>query len=133
MSSTVRHRGSAGSARQRRPDQGLTTRWWARPRPASGVEVIAVIGDLNALETVTISLGANLIHDLRWSAIQMKQIEGRTHRDGRYSPVYWMVGEETIEEEIAAIVAGRLRAMSQMQGDDATIKDIETLLTKLAA
>jgi hypothetical protein len=76
---------------------------------------------------------ANLIHDLRWSAIQMKQIEGRTHRDGRYSPVYWMVGEETIEEEIAAIVAGRLRAMSQMQGDDATIKDIETLLTKFAA
>src|SRR3712207_2876094 len=76
---------------------------------------------------------ANLIHDLRWSAIQMKQIEGRTHRDGRFSQVYWMLGEDTIEEEIAEIVANRLRAMSRMQGDDATIADIEKLLGKLAS
>jgi hypothetical protein len=76
---------------------------------------------------------ANLIHDLRWSAIQMKQIEGRTHRDGRFSQVYWMLGEDTVEEDVAEIVAHRLRAMSRMQGDESTIADIEKLLVRLAA
>jgi superfamily II DNA or RNA helicase len=76
---------------------------------------------------------ANLIHDLRWSAIQMKQIEGRTHRDGRFSQVYWMLGEGTVEEEIADIVARRIRSMSRMQGDEGTVADIEKLLLRLAA
>jgi len=75
---------------------------------------------------------ANLIHDLRWSAIQMKQIEGRTHRDGRFSQVYWMLGEDTVEEEIADIVARRIRSMSRMQGDESTVADIEKLLLSLA-
>jgi superfamily II DNA or RNA helicase len=76
---------------------------------------------------------ANLIHDLRWSAIQMKQIEGRTHRDGRFSQVYWMLGEDTVEEEIAEIVARRIRSMSRMQGDEGTVADIEKMLLSLAA
>lgn len=76
---------------------------------------------------------ANLIHDLRWSAIQMKQIEGRTHRDGKFSQVYWMLGEGTVEEEIAEIVAHRIRSMSRMQGDEATVADIEKMLMRLAS
>jgi len=76
---------------------------------------------------------ANLIHDLRWSAIQMKQIEGRTHRDGKFSQVYWMAGEGTIEEHVAEIVAHRIRSMSRMQGDESTMADIEKLLASLAA
>jgi len=32
---------------------------------------------------------SQIIHDLRWSAIQMAQIEGRCHRDGRFAQVYW--------------------------------------------
>jgi hypothetical protein len=75
---------------------------------------------------------SNLIHDLRWSAIQMKQIEGRTHRDGKFSQVYWMLGVDTIEEQIAEIVAGRLRSMSAMQGDQATIADVERMLASMA-
>ena len=75
---------------------------------------------------------ANLIHDLRWSAIQMKQIEGRTHRDGKFSQVYWMAGEGTIEEHVAEIVAHRIRSMSRMQGDESTMADIEKLLASLA-
>ena len=63
----------------------------------------------------------------------MKQIEGRTHRDGRFSQVYWMLGEDTVEEEIADIVARRIRSMSRMQGDEATVADIEKLLLGLAA
>lgn len=75
---------------------------------------------------------ANLIHDLRWSAIAMKQIEGRTHRDGKFSQAYWLVGEDTIEEGIAEVVANRLRSMSAMQGDDGTVRAIEELLRKAA-
>lgn len=74
---------------------------------------------------------SNLVHDVRWSAISMKQIEGRTHRDGKFSQVYWMNAVDTIEEEISAIVAGRLRSMSAMQGDQATISDVERLLASM--
>lgn len=76
---------------------------------------------------------ANVVHDVRWSAIQMKQIEGRTHRDGKFSQVYWMVGDGTVEEGLAGVVARRVRSMSRMQGDDATVREIEDLLKGLAA
>lgn len=76
---------------------------------------------------------SNVIHDLRWSAIQMKQIEGRTHRDGKFSQIYWMLGDGTVEEELAEIVATRLRSMSKMHGDTETVADIENLLERLAA
>lgn len=72
---------------------------------------------------------SEVIHDLRWSAIQMAQIEGRCHRDGRYAPVYWAYADNTIEERIARVVAGRLQAMKDMIGDDlATLREIEALL-----
>lgn len=71
---------------------------------------------------------ANIVHDLRWSAIQMKQIEGRTHRDGKFSQIYWMVGDGTVEERLAGVVARRVRSMSIMQGDDGTAQEIERLL-----
>ncbi|WP_456717953.1 MULTISPECIES: SNF2-related protein [unclassified Bradyrhizobium] len=76
---------------------------------------------------------SNVIHDLRWSAIQMKQIEGRTHRDGKFSQIYWMLGEDTVEEELAEVVATRVRSMSKMHGDNETVADIEKLLHRLAA
>jgi hypothetical protein len=63
----------------------------------------------------------------------MKQVEGRTHREGKFSQAYWMVGVDTIEDEIAAIVAGRMRSMSAKQGDEATIADVEKLLSRLSA
>ncbi|MDB4963610.1 MAG: Helicase, family [Myxococcales bacterium] len=72
---------------------------------------------------------SEVIHDLRWSAIQMAQIEGRCHRDGRYAPVYWTYADATVEEKIARVVAGRLQAMKEMIGDDVeTLREIESLL-----
>jgi hypothetical protein len=44
-----------------------------------------------------------------------------------------MMGENTVEEDIAGIVAGRIRSMGKMQGDDATVGEIEKLLADLAA
>ena len=72
---------------------------------------------------------SEVIHDLRWSAIQMAQIEGRCHRDGRYAPVYWTYADATVEEKIARVVAGRLQSMKEMIGDDVeTLREIEALL-----
>ncbi|MDB4946648.1 MAG: Helicase, family [Labilithrix sp.] len=72
---------------------------------------------------------SEVIHDLRWSAIQMAQIEGRCHRDGRFAQVYWAYADGTIEERIARVVAGRIQSMKEMIGDDvATLREIERLL-----
>ncbi len=70
-----------------------------------------------------------ILHDLRWSAIQMAQIEGRCHRDGRFAPAYWVYADSTVEEKIARVVAGRIQSMKAMIGDDTeTLREIEQLL-----
>jgi hypothetical protein len=72
---------------------------------------------------------SQIIHDLRWSAIQMAQIEGRCHRDGHFAQVYWAYADGTIEEKIARVVVGRIQAMKEMIGDDAeTLREIENVL-----
>lgn len=77
---------------------------------------------------------SEIIHDLRWSAIQMAQIEGRCHRDGRYAPVYWTYADATVEEKIALVVSRRIQSMKEMVGDDVeTIREIERLLVDARA
>ena len=72
---------------------------------------------------------SEVIHDLRWSAIQMAQIEGRCHRDGRFAQVYWAYADDTIEARIAEIVCRRIQAMKAMVGDDVeTLREIERAL-----
>ncbi len=62
-----------------------------------------------------------LIHDIRWSAIQMAQIEGRCHRDGYFSPCYWVYANETMDEKIGHILAHRVNNMKAMMGDDTSL------------
>lgn len=77
---------------------------------------------------------SEVIHDLRWSAIQMAQIEGRCHRDGRFAQVYWAYADGTIEERIAAVVCRRIQSMKAMVGDDVeTLREIERLLADARA
>jgi len=72
---------------------------------------------------------SEVIHDLRWSAIQMAQIEGRCHRDGRFAQVYWAYADGTIEARIAALVCRRIQSMKAMVGDDVeTLREISRLL-----
>jgi hypothetical protein len=72
---------------------------------------------------------SEIIHDLRWSAIQMAQIEGRCHRDGRFAQVYWAYADGTVEDRIARVVVRRIQAMKEMIGDDTeTMREIEALL-----
>ena len=76
---------------------------------------------------------AMVIHDIRYSALEMAQIEGRTHRDGRHAPAYWSLAIGTVEERVAEIVTGKMSAMKGMIGDDReTLRAVEAALTEAA-
>lgn len=70
-----------------------------------------------------------IVHDLRHSAIQLQQIEGRCHRDGERAIIYYTFAENTVEERIAAKVVSRMAAMHGLAGDDtADLDDLARLL-----
>lgn len=74
-----------------------------------------------------------LVHDLRHSAIQLQQIEGRCHRDGKRAIIYYAYAENTVEEKIAATVLARMTSMGGMAGDDTRLlEDIAKLIDSLA-
>lgn len=64
-----------------------------------------------------------VIHDMRHSAIQMAQIEGRCHRDGEAALIHYAYAEGTVEEGIAERVVGRMAAMDTMAGDETGMFD----------
>lgn len=66
---------------------------------------------------------ALVIHDLRHSAIQLAQIEGRCHRDGRAAAIHYAYAEGTVEEAIGATVLRRMAAMDAMAGEDTAMLD----------
>jgi hypothetical protein len=59
-----------------------------------------------------------LLHDLRWSALDVAQIEGRCHRDGQNAAVWYLFAPETAEERVANAVLAKLEDMGNMLGDD---------------
>lgn len=67
-----------------------------------------------------------LLHDLRWSALEMAQIEGRTHRDGQAAVAHYLFGLGTVEERMVRAVVQKLTTMAGMLGDDVTA--LEALL-----
>jgi hypothetical protein len=75
-----------------------------------------------------------LVHDVRWSAIQLAQIEGRCHRDGALAPVLWLAAAETVEMDIAASMANRVIGMKAMHGDPTgDLKEIEVIIQQAIA
>lgn len=64
-----------------------------------------------------------LLHDLRWSALEMAQIEGRTHRDGQAAVAHYLFGLGTVEEQMVLAVVRKLATMAGMLGDDLTALD----------
>lgn len=76
---------------------------------------------------------ALIIHDLRYSGIDTLQIEGRCHRDGQAANVYYTFFENTIEEEVAATLVGRVLSTKELVGDDtATVRLLEGMLNAAA-
>lgn len=73
-----------------------------------------------------------LVHDVRWSAIQMSQIEGRAHRDGQLAPAWWLAAEQTVDMDLAATMIERVRGMKSMHGDDvADLRAMQEVLDRL--
>jgi hypothetical protein len=66
---------------------------------------------------------ALIIHDMRHSAIQLQQIEGRCHRDGQRALIHYAYAEDTVEESVTARVIARMSSMDGMAGDDITMFD----------
>ena len=66
---------------------------------------------------------ALIVHDMRHSAIQLAQIEGRCHRDGEAATIHFAYAEGTVEEAIAATVTRRMASMEAMAGEDTTLLD----------
>ncbi len=64
-----------------------------------------------------------IVHDIRHSAIQLAQIEGRCHRDGEKATIYLAYAEDTVEEAITATVARRMASMEAMAGEDVALLD----------
>lgn len=71
-----------------------------------------------------------LLHDLRWSALEMAQIEGRTHRDGQAALACYLFAADSVEERMVEAVVGKLTTMASMLGDDLTA--LEALLAARA-
>ncbi|HEY5793389.1 MAG TPA: SNF2-related protein [Bosea sp. (in: a-proteobacteria)] len=59
-----------------------------------------------------------VIHDMRHSAIQLQQIEGRCHRDGQHATIFYAYAEDTVEEAVAGTVIQRMAAMEGLADDD---------------
>jgi SNF2-related domain len=66
---------------------------------------------------------ALIIHDMRQSAIQLQQIEGRCHRDGQRALIHYAYAEDTVEESVTSRVIARMSSMDGMAGDDITMFD----------
>jgi hypothetical protein len=72
-----------------------------------------------------------VVHDMRHSAIQLQQIEGRCHRDGERAVLYYAYAEGPVEATVAATVIARMASMEAMAGDvnallDAIADAVET-------
>jgi hypothetical protein len=68
-------------------------------------------------------------HDLRWSAIQAHQIDGRSHRNGKFAQVYWVIAKDTVDSRVAEVLLWKLESMGNLQGD--STKDFEEILSAI--
>ncbi len=76
---------------------------------------------------------ALIIHDMRHSAIQLQQIEGRCHRDGQRALIHYAYAEDTVEESVTARVIARMSSMDGMAGDNITMFEDIAIQMNLAA
>ncbi|QRE75464.1 SNF2-related protein [Methylobacterium aquaticum] len=124
---------------------GLAGRGWRAgtidgtqtPETNEAVRIAFQRGELDAVVftvTESISLHRNelpggerprslIVHDMRHSAIQLSQIEGRCHRDGERAAILFAYAEDTVEERVAATVIARMAGMDRMAGEDTSLLD----------
>lgn len=82
--------------------------------PTEGISLHAGEKAVGASSTERITV----IHDVRYSALDVKQIEGRCHRDGQNAIAYYVYADRTVEESIVHKTIRKLSDMSTMLGDE---------------
>jgi len=75
---------------------------------------------------------ATLIHDMRYSALSMTQIIGRTHRDGQLANAYFLYAEGTVEKTIMDIMLNKMENMTILSGDEEEDSIMEIMESVLA-
>lgn len=74
-----------------------------------------------------------IVHDPRYSGLDSLQIEGRTHRDGQASNIYYAFAAGTVEEHIVRTLVGRVLSTKAMVGDDVSaVRALEAMLDAAA-
>lgn len=82
--------------------------------------------------SATATTRAMVVHDIRYSAIDMTQIIGRTTRDKQLAMAYLMYTEGTIEPEILKVVLNRMKNVKNLAGDDEeTLAMVEKVLDEI--
>jgi superfamily II DNA or RNA helicase len=61
-----------------------------------------------------------IVHDPSYSGLDSIQIEGRTHRDGQKSNIYYPFAVNCVDEDIVKVLLGRIKTTKAMAGDDVT-------------
>lgn len=69
-----------------------------------------------------------ILHDVTYSGIRCSQIEGRTHRDGQFAPVYYLFALNTAEEKISQTMIGRVRNILSIMDDESLASKLDALL-----
>lgn len=73
----------------------------------------------------TMARRANIIMDVRYTALDGIQTEGRTHRDGQASNTYYVYGAGTVQEKIIGVMFERMAHMKTLSGD--SLDDVEAI------
>lgn len=71
-----------------------------------------------------------LCHDIRYSALDMLQIEGRAHRDGQRANIYYLYANGTVEEKIASTMINRMSAVSSIMDDESLVEELGRILVR---
>ena len=71
-------------------------------------------------------------HDIRWGAKSMAQIDGRSHRDGKFAQIYWMYAAGTTEQTVARTLLHKVESQAELLGDneDGDFMEFANLLLK---
>lgn len=56
-------------------------------------------------------------HDVRWSALEQHQLDGRCHRAGRSALVYWLSCAKTVDIKVAQRLKERMETLGAITGD----------------
>lgn len=80
--------------------------------------------------TASMKKRTTVIHDVPFSGIRAKQIEGRCHRDGQFAPIYYMYAMNTAEEKITEKMIARMANIMSIMDDEKFAEELSTFMIR---